>query len=168
MDARGGPVIDPTDNVLRIVEVQGAHLREIMALDRAHAAVIRELETKRLDAIRAVDVQAVQRAAEVQAQVATTLQGQVADTAEAMRNQLGVLGQSFTDGLAGAIKPLADALALVQQQQNIQAGQRVQITEARDNRSEARDTRGEGRNYVATLIAALALVAALVVPILTR
>jgi bifunctional N-acetylglucosamine-1-phosphate-uridyltransferase/glucosamine-1-phosphate-acetyltransferase GlmU-like protein len=128
----------------------------MLALDRAHNAEIRDLESKRLDAIRGVDVAAVQRAAEVQAQAAITLQGQVAGTAEAMRTQLAALTQSFTDGLANAIKPLADALAVVQQQQNMQAGQRVQV-------AESRDVRGSGNLTIGNLLSALALLAVLAI-----
>src|SRR5687768_17871694 len=88
-DAQGNPVIDPSKNVLDLVEAaiqrqddlraaESRHNREVAAIrDQAlkdmaalraeYAGELRLKETERIDAIRAVDVQAVQRAAEVQA-----------------------------------------------------------------------------------------------------
>jgi hypothetical protein len=168
-------VVDPTANVYALVEAEtkrqndlrealelriadgGQHIRELLALDRAHAAEIRDLETKRLDAIRAVDQAQIQRAAEVQATAALALQAQVVTSAETVRTQQATFAQSFTDALTNAIKPLADTLAIVQQQQNLQAGelagQRIQV-------AESRDTRGDWRGNIGTLVAvAVALLA---------
>lgn len=172
VDSTGGPVVDPTRNVLDLVQaavarlddmrdMEARHVRELLARDSSHAAEIRDLETKRLDAIRGVDVAAVQRAAEVQAQVALALQTQVAATAEAMRNQVAATNTSFANALAAAIKPLADAVAAVQQQQYIQAGQKAQVVESRD-------TRGEFRMNIGAIIGVVGLLLAVVTFILTR
>ncbi len=149
VDASGGPVVDPTANVLQLVEAavgrlddmrraESAHLRDLLERDRQHAAEIRALETGRLNAIRDVDLAAVQRAAEVQAQAALTLQGQVAASAEAMRTQMAAAAGAAAERLALAVKPLSDVVAALQQQQYINAGQKVQVEETRDSRGETR------------------------------
>src|ERR1700685_2274338 len=95
VDATGGPVVDPTANVLALVsaanqrqdglrDMESRHLREVMRIRDKHAREMREAEADRLDAIREVDAQAVQQAAIVQDTRATALAGQVADAAEAM------------------------------------------------------------------------------------
>jgi hypothetical protein len=167
-------VVDPTANVLQLVDAESLRqdglrvaegalraeeargLRRELELDRRHAAEIRDLETKRLDAIRLVDVNAVQRAAEVQQAAALTLQGQVAGTAEAMRTQIAALTQSLTEAIANTVKPLADALAVVQQQQNLQAGQRIQVAESR----EVKTSSGQ---YLGIAMGALSLIAVILI-----
>lgn len=177
VDSTGGPVVDPTANVYALVAAEtqrqndlraaleeriadgGQHIRELLALDRAHAAEIRDLETKRLDAIRAVDQAQIQRAAEVQATAALALQAQVVTSAETVRTQQATFAQSFTDALTNAIKPLTDTLAVVQQQQNLQAGelagQRIQVAENRDTRT---DWRGSIGTVIAIAVAVIAII----------
>ena len=99
VDRYGTPVTDPSPNVMDLVNVTGRrqddlrsldaqHIRELMQLDREHSKEIRVTETARLDAIRLVDVGAVQRAAEVQATQAAALAAQVVATADAFRVSL--------------------------------------------------------------------------------
>src|ERR1700733_9873187 len=89
VDSSGGPVIDPTRNVLDLVaagnrrqddlrEMESKHVREIMAIRETHAVEVRRAESQRIDAIRQGDVQAVQQTATVSATTATTLAAQVA------------------------------------------------------------------------------------------
>ena len=102
VDSHGRPAVDPTQNVLDLVRsaiarqddlriAESQHIRELAEIrtsyenrlslqDRADAATrasyeekLREKETARIDAIRAVDVGAVTRAAEVSATQAATL-----------------------------------------------------------------------------------------------
>lgn len=129
VDARGGAVVDPTRNVLDLVEAAVTRLDDLRMADRLrleqvrsadllrvndlrdaarqrqndlsaaenrrideqatlHAAFQEKLaqaETKRIDAIRAVDVAAVATASERAAQQANVLQTQVATSAETLR-----------------------------------------------------------------------------------
>lgn len=99
VDIRGNQVIDPTQNVLDLVEAaikrqddlresEAAHVREIVALRADYDRELRRAESDRINAIRAVDVGAVNRAAEVAATQATVLAAQLQATAEAGRVNL--------------------------------------------------------------------------------
>jgi hypothetical protein len=110
VDAQGRAVIDPTQNVLDLVdaaikrlddvadsafrrqddlrEVEAQHIREILNIRAEYDRELREAESNRIDAIRAVDVGAVNRAAEVAATQATVLAAQLSATAEAARTNL--------------------------------------------------------------------------------
>jgi hypothetical protein len=106
VDAHGGPVVDPTKNVDALVEsavkrlddlrgVELASLRREMEMRASYEDKLRQADEKlrlaesaRIDAIRAVDVGAVNRAAEVQATQAGALASQVLATADAFRVSL--------------------------------------------------------------------------------
>jgi hypothetical protein len=106
VDAHGGPVVDPTKNVDALVEsavkrlddlrgVTVASLRREMEMRADYEDKLRQSDEKlrlaesaRIDAIRAVDVGAVNRAAEVQATQAGALASQVLATADAFRVSL--------------------------------------------------------------------------------
>lgn len=149
VDATGGPVVDPTDNVLQLVDAESlrqdglrqageAGIRREMAIRAEYDEKLRRAEKDRIDAIRAVDQGQIQRAAEVQATAALALQAQVVASAEAVRTQQGAFAQSFTDALANAVKPLADSIATLQAQQWKDFGGRQQVVEQRDVRGETR------------------------------
>lgn len=132
-DRNNAPVIDPTANVLQLVEAaieridgllkaattrtddlreqavrrqddlreaESKHRSEVDHLRDEHARELRAKETERIDAIRAVDVAAVQTAATAAEVRATTLAAQVTALAEATRT-----------ATATALKPLQDQLA---------------------------------------------------------
>jgi hypothetical protein len=93
-------VIDPTLNVIRelgsaIKRIDDLHALDAKWRDRLeqreidHAWDLRKAESDRIDAIRAVDVGNVQRAAEVQATQALALANQVVATATALETKLG-------------------------------------------------------------------------------
>ena len=76
VDASGGPVIDPTENVLAVIEsavkrqddLREAEMRRVNQIEALRAEYQEKLalaEAKRIDAIRAVDVAAVDVAAVV-------------------------------------------------------------------------------------------------------
>ncbi len=105
IDAQGGAVIDPTSNVLDLVEAavkrqddlraaDGRRIDEIMALHVYYAERLAEAETKRLDAIRAVDTAAVQLANEKAASTAAVLAKQVSESALALSVSAGAKGVS--------------------------------------------------------------------------
>jgi len=98
VDATGGPVIDPTANVIALVEagmkrqddlrnMEAAHVREVMALRAEHEAEMRAAEKQRVDAVRAVDVAASDRAAEA---LRSTVEATAKVTAEQIASILAV------------------------------------------------------------------------------
>lgn len=142
---------DPTENVKVLVdaamqrqddlrEMESEHVRELMARDREFATAMRKAETERIDAIRAVDVGAVQRAAEVQATQAATLAGQVATTADA-----------FRASLAAALAPIQASIEDLRRAQYEAQGQKTQVVEARQGTA-------MNLNIVGAVIAAIVLV----------
>lgn len=140
VDARGVPVIDPTKNVLDLVEAsigrlddlreasrsaaasEIAHVKEMAELRAHYDEKLRHAETARIDAIRAVDVGNVQRAAEVAATQAEVLRAQVATVATAAATSLAV-----------ALAPLQEAIGDLRKTQYEQAGSRAQVGETRLN-----------------------------------
>lgn len=160
IDRTGTPVVDPTANVLGLVEAavnrlndlreaeirrmddlrkvehnnrrsESRHLREISELRATHAEDMREAEAKRIDAIRAVDVAAVQRAAEVSAAQAQTLATQVAVSAEALRGQVAAAAAAQSAALGAALDPINASIARLTQAQYEAQGQKQQVVESR-------------------------------------
>lgn len=108
VDSRGGAVIDPTANVLSLVEAAvkrlddlrtadtrrqddlrkqaEKHAAEVLRLTSAFQEQLREAEAKRIDAIRAVDVNAVAVASARASDQATVLAAQVQTSADALRS----------------------------------------------------------------------------------
>jgi hypothetical protein len=145
VDAEGRPVIDPTQNVLDLVdaairrqddlrEAESRHVREVAALHVSYGEKLRLVETelrtaesRRIDAIRAVDVAAVQRTAEVAGVTAETLRANVAATATAAAT-----------ALANALEPILKSIADLQRAQYETQGGRAQVVEQRDIRGETR------------------------------
>lgn len=147
------PVVDPTQNVLDLVEAavqrlddlreaEAAHQREVSRLHAEHARELRLIEKDRLDAIRAVDVGAVQRAAEVQATQAGALAAQVVATADA-----------FRVSLAAALEPIQKDIRDLRDAQSRTVGGKDQGTDIRTN--------------VSALIAAVGVALILVFGVLT-
>lgn len=160
VDAGGNPVIDPTRNVLDLVQAavlrqddlrqsEKEHLRELLALrseqgnnDRRHIKELLELgasyeeqlraaEAKRIDAIRAVDVAAAaQGRIEAEAR-ASALATQVQASAEAMRNQVASAAQAAAGSLVNALDPIQKAIDELRQAQYQAQGQKAQIVETR-------------------------------------
>jgi hypothetical protein len=96
VDKAGNPVADPTANVLALVDAAERRLDDLriaesrrvdekLAMVISHAKELREAEAKRIDAIRAVDVNAVSVDRERSAAAATVLATQVATSAETLR-----------------------------------------------------------------------------------
>jgi hypothetical protein len=130
-DRMNNPVIDPTANVYALVEAaikrqddlreaESRHVREIAQLRADYAQELRDAETQRIDAIRAVDVGNVQRAAEVQAGVAQALEGKVTATAAA-----------FESRLSATINPIQTSIDDLRRAQYEAQGQKTQVVESR-------------------------------------
>lgn len=128
---------DLRDAERRQVESDLLHVKEVANLRAAHAEDLRHAEADRIDAIRAVDVGAVNRAAEVAALQATTLASQVAVSADAMRTSL-----------ANALDPIQKDIADLRRVQYEAAGQRTQVVETREEHG---DRRGNNSLLVAIL-----------------
>jgi hypothetical protein len=125
---------DPTKNVESLVaaamlrqddlrKAESVHVREIMILRSEYDKELRAAETNRIDAIRAVDVGAVQRAAEVQAAQAGALAAQVVATADA-----------FRVSIAAALEPIQKDIRDLRDAQSGSRGAKEQIVESREVR----------------------------------
>lgn len=137
---------------------------EIAAMRENHHRELRVAEAQRIDAIRAVDVGAVNRAAEVAATQATTLANQVAVSAEALRNQVSAAATAATIALASALEPIQKDIADLRKAQYEAQGQKTQVIETRT---------GSGTNAAiigtaAALIFGLISVAVAVVSLVSR
>lgn len=131
-DRHNEPVVDPTANVLLLVEAAVKRIddiAELRAKQESHIADLRAdydqklriKEAERIDAIRAVDVSNVQRAADVVATQAETLRKQVTDTATA-----------FAVSLSAALQPILKDIADLRQVQYETAGGKAQTVETRE------------------------------------
>lgn len=144
VDSHGGAVVDPTANVLQLVEaaiqrqddlreVEAKHIREIMGMQVNYQEKLALKETARIDAIRAVDVGAVNRAAEVASTQAATLATQVATSAETLRNQVAATATVAEAKLAAALVPLQESIADLRRAQYEAQGQKAQVGDTRLN-----------------------------------
>lgn len=186
VDRQGRPVIDPTANVLQLVEAAIArqddlrtleaahrkdhesmrgtylaaerqHLRELAEIRATYDDKLRDAEAKRIDAIRAVDVQAVSAAAQVQATQATTLAAQVATSAETLRNQVAAAATAQTVALAAALEPVQKDIADLRRAQYEAQGQKTQVVESQASTSTLTAVVAA---VIATLVLALGIFAA--------
>ena len=131
VDAQGRPVIDPTANVIAILEAavkrqddlrekEAVYAERVSLMRAAHAAELRVAESARINAIREVDVAARIRSEEVAAAQAELLRVQVENT----RAQSQV-------ALAAEIDPLKKDIADLRRSQYEGVGQKTQVTEGR-------------------------------------
>jgi hypothetical protein len=157
VDARGDPVIDPTANVLQLVEAaitrqddlrkaESRRLEDLLALRAFYDAELRKGEAARIDAIRAVDTASVTRAAEV-----------AAAQAEALRNQVAAAAQASTVALAAALEPIQKDIADLRRLQYEQQGQKAAVVEHRSTSTDV-------RTLIIGVLVALAGIAAVLSP----
>lgn len=135
VDRYGAPVFDPSKNVDALVEAairrqddlrnsESAHLRELMSIRAQYEAELRTQESARIDAIRAVDVGAVTRAAEVSATQAATLATQQQASADALRGQVEQARIATADALAQALAPITKSIEDLRAAQYQQQGEK--------------------------------------------
>jgi len=140
-DAFGRAVLDPTKNVLDLVdaairrqddlrEAEAKHLRELLTLRAEHDRDLRMLESSRIDAIRAVDVGAVQRAAETQATAAATLAAASAQQAETLRTQVATTATQAQQQLTAALDPIQKDIADLRRAQYEAQGVKSNVVES--------------------------------------
>jgi len=133
VDASGGPVIDPTANVLDLVDAAVKRLDDLQAAEATrqndlrtmterHAAEIlritlsfqqqlRDAEAKRIDAIRLVDVNAVAVASDRAADQAAVLATQVQTSADALRSLVATSAAALATQQANANAEFSKRLA---------------------------------------------------------
>jgi hypothetical protein len=191
VDSSGGPTFDPTKNVLDLVEAavkriddlmgaqaevidskidrleaiqeaESRHLQDMAALRTNFESGMRDKETERLDAIRAVDVQAVQRAAEVAEIRATALASQVAAAAEANRASVAATAAALESKLTTALEPLTQAIGELRRTQYEQQGQK---TQQQEQRSISTDTSKSTQWIIATVISMIFGMAGLILAV---
>jgi hypothetical protein len=171
VDRYGSPVIDPTKNVLDLVAaaierqddlrgLESNHLRELADLRAHYDHRLREAETARIDAIRAVDVGAVNRAAEVSATQAQTLATQVTVSAETLRTQVAAAATAASTALSAALEPIQKDIADLRRAQYEAQGQKTQVVETRDTNSATRLNVNAVMAVFSVLLAVLVLYAA--------
>jgi len=108
VDSAGGPVVDPTKNVLdlveaavkriddmaglraRLAEERIEHVKEIGVLRAAHQRELDHAESERLNSIRQVDREEVTKTAAANQAAITTLATSTATLAETLRTQVAV------------------------------------------------------------------------------
>lgn len=144
---------DPTRNVLDLVdaairrqddlrEMESAHTKELGTLRAEYDEKLRRAETARIDAIRAVDVGQVQRAAEVQSTAAITLASQVSTSAETLRTQVAAAATAAADSLRAAMTPILEAISALQKAQYETQGGKTQVAESREDIGAKRSNTG--------------------------
>jgi hypothetical protein len=167
VDRYGNPVIDPTKNVERLVEEAVKRIDDLRTESQAHSREIRDsdkefiramltaekekndlraqfydelrvAESDRINAIRAVDVEAVQRAAEAMQIQAATLATQVATSAETLRTAAAATTERQAEILEQALRPLRDAVAVLTQAQYETQGSKANVVESRAAAGETR------------------------------
>lgn len=140
-DAAGQAVLDPTKNVLQLVdaaikrqddlrEMDHKAMRREMRVRAYYEGKLRDKESERLDAIRDRDVNAVAAAAADARATAQTLAQQVADTAEAARQAMAAAAVANATSLRAEIAPLQKDIADLRQSQYEGVGAKGQVTES--------------------------------------
>jgi hypothetical protein len=165
-DRTGAPVLDPSPNVLDWVEAaikrqddlrfaESEHIREIIAIrsaneDKMRAAQdahahtradyeekLRDKESARIDAIRAVDVGAGNRAAEVGAQAAAALAAQLVATADASRASTAAAAAASVTSLSAALEPIQKDIRDLRDAQSRGQGGKEHVVEATSENRDA-------------------------------
>lgn len=135
VDRTGTPVIDPTENVIALTQAESKrqddlraasdrfnqseiqHVKELAALRSEFIKQLAEAEAKRIDAIRAVDVNAVAVASERQAAAATVLANQVAQSADALRTLVATTASATAEQSRQQLTQITDRLSVVEKSQ---------------------------------------------------
>jgi hypothetical protein len=150
VDAQGRPVLDPTKNVLDLVEAAITRLDDLneayrnryemefrnlvdrMDRETRYTSELRKAEAERINAIRSVDVQALQQATSAAEIRATALATQVSQSAEAMRSQVAAAASASEVSLKSSLEPIQNAIQDLRRAQYEQQGQRAQVVETRE------------------------------------
>ncbi len=126
-------IVDPTKNVLTYVEAavtrlddlreaESRRVNEQIVLRAEFAKQLNEAEAKRIDAIRAVDVNAVSVATERATAQAAVLQNQVNQSAETLRSLVESKASTLATQTAQVTGQISDRLTIVEKAQNVTSG----------------------------------------------
>jgi len=119
------------DHMRETVRMQADFEQKMRDTVQKYQEKLDNAESKRIDAIRMVDVSAVAAAAAVQETRANTLAGQVALSADAMRATVAATAQAAQEGLTRALDPIQKDIAELRKAQYEAAGQKAQVIETR-------------------------------------
>jgi hypothetical protein len=140
VDSRGGPVIDPTENVVALVKAdkEGAdeirkltdrlvsdgmvhlrdmqvlraeHLKELIILNANHQEKMDAAESARLNSIRLVDAQQVQTAAQAAQTAIQTLANTTTTSAETLRSALATTATTIAAQLQSTVSRLEERIS---------------------------------------------------------
>lgn len=167
VDKSGGPVIDPTKNVMDMVDAaisrqddlreetnrrmdaEISNIKQMMIDLKEHAKELGSAEAKRIDAIRAVDVNAVAVASERQSAAATVLANQVSQSADALRTLVSTTATATAEQSRQQMAQVTDRLTAVERVQYEGRGRQVvddprmaQLVEQVDKIASAQQTAG--------------------------
>lgn len=133
VDVFGGPVIDPTENVLSLVDVQTEHADKLRQTDRDHEKDLRDAESRYQDGMRAADNERQRDLANLKErydkQISDILTVQVKTTSELISTQLDKVTTSLSNQISaatvtqvGLITTLSERIGRLEQNQWQTAG----------------------------------------------
>jgi hypothetical protein len=132
VDYQGGPVVDPTENVISLNEAANKrqddlreandkymsarimHVEEMARLRAEHGKAISELESNRLNAIRQVDQLAVSTAADRAQDAIQTLAATTAANADNVRTALSATAATIATQLTNTVAAITERLAALE------------------------------------------------------
>lgn len=113
------------------MEAEAKALHAVLEVRAEYDHQLRDKESERIDAIRAVDAANVARTAEVQLAQAQSLATQVATSAETLRGQVEATRVTTAAALATALAPITKSIEDLRAAQYAQQGERAAKTETR-------------------------------------
>lgn len=124
-DQDNQPVMDPTDNVMKLVEAanrrqddlrnaESLRSREVADLRAEHAKEIREIESRRLDAIRQVDVAAAKTEADRALTAIQALATKAAIDAENIRTALNATAATIAKQTSDTVGEITTRIAALE------------------------------------------------------
>ena len=144
--------------VSRIGQMREDHATYVAEMRTRYESELRRAESARIDAIRAVDVGAVNRAAEVAATQAGALASQLIATAEASRVQVAAAAAASVTSLAAALEPIQKDIRDLRDAQSRGLGVKEQVTETREVTGATRLSQGTLISFGVLFLMVLALV----------
>lgn len=117
VDAKGNPVVDPTANVLQLVEAAVARINDLRETDRKYDSDVHVIESRRLDDLRAAESRRINEIMELRELYGRELREAEAKRIDAIRavdvNAVAVASERASDQatvLASQVSQSADAL----------------------------------------------------------
>lgn len=133
VDTYGGPAIDPTENVLSLVDVEKSHARELREIETRRQDELREADMRRLDELRVSENLHRKELADQKQlydkQISDILTVQVKTTSELISTQLDKVTTSLSNQImaaatqqSGLMSTLSDRIGRLEQSQSTLAG----------------------------------------------